>query len=549
MYFEGCYYPTDKSNPSAKTPEEAKENPSGLDYSCIYCKEHGICFTTVGGDTMVVKPCSICAMNNGGVWGWSKNEDGTYEKIKTSGIIPGNDGITDVILSHTTIPPKREYEPLMEEIILGYVQYALYCHLKWEDIMDFKEGPSKEHGRPSNSYYRLGKGSVWHWWKLIRLGGLISAPGWEGDEDIFDSKLPKRFCKLLKEILSIVRSPGRNESWEDFWKTEVEPVDVCCIYSYVMKRVLDRHVDRNVYYSSNQRHVGVTEEAYKCEDYKVTDYVSTTFDLMSNPDTVPYCERGIAWIFDHVDPKFYGNPDFPLCDPRDVAEHFYVSYFDEVNGRYTHIQKVLEVHEHDIFGTSLKLIINETHDWFIDSNICTILAYMNNIPSILNQRWLTVRMRMVDEVLIDINNHISLEEYIHHSVLCQLTYQAESTSPIQRQRINYVIDDYTSEYEFRVNFDSENTWELPILDPETESFNNEYPFLIGAPPFRVNISNIEYEVDDGDEKEINDEKNKKIRDHLMGVQMIIEEDVKDHVNEGTYLKIMDKLKDIYTELN
>ena len=93
---------------------------------------------------------------------------------------------------------------------------------------------------------------------------------------------------------------------------------------------------------------------------------------MSNPDTVPYCERGIAWIFDHVDPKFYGNPDFPLCDPRDVAEHFYVSYFDEVNGRYTHIQKVLEVHEHDIFGTSLKLIINETHDWFIDSNTCTI---------------------------------------------------------------------------------------------------------------------------------------------------------------------------------
>ena len=77
----------------------------------------------------------------------------------------------------------------------------------------------------------------------------------------------------------------------------------------------------------------------------------------------------------------------------------------------------------------------------------------------------------------------------------------------------------------------------------------EYSFLIGAPPFRVNISNIEYEVDDGDDKEINDEKNKKIRDHLMGFQMIIEEDVKDHVNEGTYLKIMDKLKDIYTELN
>ena len=181
MIFETLHFPTKNMNPSSKTPKEAKENPLGLDYSCEYCNKYGVRFGDHTDDIFIVTPCSICAMNNGGVWGWDKKEDGIYEKIKTNGMLPGNDGISDVLLSHTADPPKRVYEPLMEEIILGYVQHALYFHLKWEDIMDFEEGPSKEHGRPSNSFYRLGKGNVWHWWKLIRLGGIVSAPEWVGE--------------------------------------------------------------------------------------------------------------------------------------------------------------------------------------------------------------------------------------------------------------------------------------------------------------------------------------------------------------------------------
>ena len=530
MIFEGSYYPTDRLNPSAKTPEEAKENPSGLDYSCKYCKKYGICFRDHTDDIFVVTPCSICAMNNGGVWGWEKNEDGTYEKIKTNGMLPGNDGITDVILSHMTNPPRREYEPLMEEIILGYVQHALYCHLKWEDIMDFKEGASKDHGRTSNSFYRLGKGDVWHWWKLISLGSVISSPHWDGDSDIFTSKLPKRFCKVLKEILSIVKTYDRNESWDEFWKTEVEPVDVAIIYNYVMKKVLDRHVDRNKYYDT-----GFPERAYKCEDYGVIDYVRADFKLMEEPDTIPYCERGIAWIFDHVDPEYYGNPTFPLCDPRDVAEHFYVNYFKDVDGRFRHVQEVLEIHEHDIFGTSLNMIIHETHVWFIDINVCEIVPFSYDISSIMNQRWNGIKDYLSEALLFD----VSIEKYIHHSVLCKLTYQPLN---INASREYYTTSDYTSEYNFRVNFEtSDNIWTIPnpvyqIVDmSEIETVN-------------INIPGIEYEVDD-DENELSGEKNKKIRDHLMGFQMIIEEDVKDHVNEGTYLKIMDKLKDVYTELN
>ena len=537
MIFEGSYYPTSKMNPAAETPEKAKVIHEGLDYSCHYCKKYGICFKTNDNenDNIVVKPCSICAMNNGGVWGWEKNEDGTYEKIKTNGMLPGKDSITDVILSHTATPPRREYEPLIEEIILGYVQHGLYFHLKWEDIMDFKEGASKNHGRASNSFYRKGYGDVWHWWKLIRINGIVSDdPIYDNSEDVFDPELPKRFCKVLKEILSNIGIDDGIDRWEDFWKTEIDPITVTFIYKYVMKRVLDRHVDRNNYYDTYEGYV--PEEAYKCEDYGISDYVSETFEGMSILDTVPYCERGISWIFDHVDPEYYGNPIFPLCDPREVAEHFYVYFFKDVDGQFKHVQEVLEIHEHDIFGASLKLIINETHDWFIHDNICTILSYINSIPSVLNRRWSTIKEYINNELI----TNIPLEQYIHHSTLCQLTYQCETTSNIQREKLNYVSNDYTCEYEFRVNFTLDNTW----IPPNYETV----PYLIETIEDDLNEqSTIEYEVDNND-TEISDEKKMKIRDNLMEFQDIIYNDVKDKIIDKTYLKIMDKLNDVYKEL-
>lgn len=572
MIFEGSYYPTSKMKPCAETPEKAKEINEGFDYSCRYCKKYGICFTTNDGDIMVVKPCSICAMNNGGVWGWTENEDGTYEKIKTNGMLPGNDSITDVILSHTATPPRREYEPLMEEIILGYIQYGLYFHLKWEDIMDFKEGASKYHGRTSNSFYRMGNGDAWQWWKLIRLGGIKSVhPCWDEAEDVFNSELPKRFCKVLKEILSNIGIQFHFgvETWDDFWKTEIDPITLAFVYKYVMKRVLDRHVDRNSYYNTYGE--PVSEGAYKCEDYGVIDYVSTSFEQMSI-HTVPYCERGITWIFDHVDPEYYGNPTFPLCNPREFAEHFYVSYFKDVDGRFKYVHEVLEIHEHDIFGTSLNLIINEKHDWFTHEGICTILTYISNIPQVLNRRWSTLKTYMNDEI----NTDISLEQYIHHSTLCQLTYQCENTLNVQRESLNYSINDYNLEYEFRVNFAIDNRWKFPInlvehesVEPMQDGSTIEYEVDTGSLDWDeagepddsdINLDYseggstasapvLEYENDgEGDDIELNGEKKVKIRDKLMEFQDIIENDVKDKIKEGTYLKIMDKLKEVYTEL-
>ena len=539
MLFEGSYYPTSKMNPSAETPDKSKENPDGINYYCEYCNKYGECLTVQEGEsTIIVKPCTICAMDNGGVWGWKENEDETYEKIKTNGFLPGNDGISDVLLSHTPNTPKREYEPLMEEIILGYVQHGLYCHLRWEDIMDFEEGSSKNHGRPSNSFYRLGKGEVWHWWKLIRLGSVISSPSCEGTDDIFKSKLPKRFCKVLKEILTISHLRHRNEPWDEFWKTEIEPIDVTILYKNVMKKVLDRHVDACIYNETGIiPHRTIQEETYKCENYGIIDYVISDFELMGAPETIPSCERGIAWIFAHVDPDYYGNPSSPLPDPREYSEHIYVSYYKNINGRITCTQEILEIHDHDIFGTSLKMVIHETHDFYINEDICTLIPYSYDITSIFNQTWIRIKDYLSNYMggFPGRFNDIPLEKYIHNSVLCHLTYQE---TDINSSRDYYNTCDYSSEYTFRVNFEIDNTWTNP---------NPESSIVLMSEIETITIPQVEYEIETDDE-EITNEKNKKIKNHLMKIQEIIDDEVKSIVIEGTYLKIMDKLKDVYTEL-
>ena len=75
MNIDGCFYPTNKMNPSADTPEN-KENPQDLDYTCMYCEQYGIKYfnESLEDEYIVVMPCSICAMNNGGVWGWKKEK-------------------------------------------------------------------------------------------------------------------------------------------------------------------------------------------------------------------------------------------------------------------------------------------------------------------------------------------------------------------------------------------------------------------------------------------------------------------------------------------
>ena len=135
------------------------------------------------------------------------------------------------------------------------------------------------------------------------------------------------------------------------------------------------------------------------------------------------------------------------------------------------------------------------------------------------------------------DNIITLEEFIQHSVISELTYQEIDTN-ITEPAFN--LSDYSIEYNFRVEFLRNNgAWNPPNPNDTYVDFEN-IEFEIYAPNNNIE----EYEVEE-DNDEISDEKKKELRDNLMKLQNIIEEDVKEEVSEGVYLKMMDNLKDFY----
>ena len=102
------------------------------------------------------------------------------------------------------------------------------------------------------------------------------------------------------------------------------------------------------------------------------------------------------------------------------------------------------------------------------------------------------------------------------------------------------VDVHQNLINFRVEFLRNNgSWNPPNPNDTYVDFEN-IEFEIYAPQ----ESTHEYEVEE-DNGEITGEKKKELRDNLMKLQNIIEEDVKEKVVEGTYLKIMDNLKHFY----
>ena len=91
----------------------------------------------------VNQPCTICAMANNGFWGWDSEENfGKKEHlIEQNGVLPGKCGIIDVFYENYSMNNRVASD---EQIILGFVQYALYNHLKWEDLL--KPGAVSERG-------------------------------------------------------------------------------------------------------------------------------------------------------------------------------------------------------------------------------------------------------------------------------------------------------------------------------------------------------------------------------------------------------------------
>ena len=105
-------------------PRDGCQMIDSTKFRCMKCIQYGV----VNSEEMRVEPCTICAMANGGAWGW---EDGHYGdpkySFKTNGCPPGRDSITDVLSNHD-VDPDNDWFITDEEVVLGFAQYALYNH-------------------------------------------------------------------------------------------------------------------------------------------------------------------------------------------------------------------------------------------------------------------------------------------------------------------------------------------------------------------------------------------------------------------------------------
>ena len=111
-------------------PREGCQMIDSTRYRCVNCIQYG----GINSEEMRIVPCTICAMANGGAWGWEKNHYGDpRHSDKTNGNPPGKDSITDVFSNHN-VDPEKEWFFTDEEVVLGFAQYALYNHYKCNDF-------------------------------------------------------------------------------------------------------------------------------------------------------------------------------------------------------------------------------------------------------------------------------------------------------------------------------------------------------------------------------------------------------------------------------
>ena len=76
--------------------EDPREGCQMIDSSRFRCQKC-IVYGLVNNEEQRLDPCTICAMTNGGAWGWEGGHYGDPKySFKTNGCPPGRDSITDV---------------------------------------------------------------------------------------------------------------------------------------------------------------------------------------------------------------------------------------------------------------------------------------------------------------------------------------------------------------------------------------------------------------------------------------------------------------------
>jgi hypothetical protein len=426
-------------------------------------------------------PCVVCAMANGGAWGWKEGHKGEKEHLlKSNGQVPGNSGIEDILSGHSH-EPWSNWDVSDEEVVLGFVQYGLYNHHTWEEIIDVGEGPSRNRpSLPPSSYLNQSSDRYkdnWYWWKVIPYSVV----------------LPKRLIKVMKEMLkdytegseipedrqNLAGREYEEGTWEYLFETYIEPAHVVHLFIKTLKRVLQRNIgefDGHNTITNFHKHKKIPRaisqllysdeslEWLACSNSQMDNEITSSGE---NEGRVHYLVRGTGDIFEEG---------------------------------YDHT--VLNILDRDIFGTCLMNVIG--YDWkqfrsFNRDGIILDTLERPPSPDDLNILWRK-------------NNYRELYEDVYKKITFQITEGVFTSYPEQH------LDDYDCEESFRL-----------LINTFREEYENE--------------DESDDESDDEEEKKSID--TKEIITKLQEFEEIIDEDVKEKVSENVYKVMLEKLHEVY----
>ena len=465
-------------------------------YYCEKCQKYGETKYNYSGEEMRTIPCTVCAMQFGGTWVGCGNMNGT---------LPGICSVESLISENPEdVMDGEESQALDHQVILGFVQFALYNHLKWSDILDLEEGKSKdrpkcppEEYRQPHDYEEIHQYSKnWYWWKIIPHG----------------TKLPKRLVKILKEILQgftmmeITCSNSRvylpkniqlkynyvledyEPSWEDdFWNTYVEPQHVAFIFAQCTKEILKRFTDEN------------------------TEFTRLNLGNIGEEDII---------LHDLQDPNL--KAPWQLIQAMEWRDQFMDSRLTE---RYqaqcfTFMGEYLNITDRHVFGCSIQDVINYDSEFRDITNITRNSFIQTVAEAEAGVEW---RSRLWNTNFVAHNNSemYAFWKLPHYYLVFN---DRHNWTP---RNIEGVLTDWELEYEFTYrpeDFDHLNSGGATFTDEEYDI--NDY---------------IEFESEDEE-----DDSNKEKKDKLKEIMELIEDlKEKEKMNEGEYLEISGKMKEMY----
>ena len=464
-------------------PREGCQMIDSTRYRCKKCIQYGI----INSDEMRAEPCTICAMANGGAWGW---EDGHYGdpkySFKTNGYPPGRDSITDVLSNHD-IDPDNDWFITDEEVVLGFAQYALYNHYKWKDILDLGKGVSKHRtGIPPMSYLQPPEDNMdyhWYWWKIIPYGVVLP----KRLRNVLEKQLVQYQLEMVNSELFVPKTHQlkgdrelSDDIWETFWDTYVEPGHVAHLFSLTLKTILEICIP----------HTSIRESQRGWFNQELNSFSIVEHQEIEECN-LPECDK--LWAYLCCPSRFTENTKYFILRGEGLL----------FNDNYSEGERILRILDRDIFGTYLTDVITYScrNAFYRRENI---MSHSHSIKDLWNT----------------LNNDIFSLSFDVTKNIC-----IESTDWFE-ERLTYVqlMDDYGNERFFR-----EDNYNIIVRD---NGDDNEYHV-------------IEYEINTNSEEDNIHEWTEHIN-KLKELQMIVDGDgVKDKVDEGIYLELMNGLGELY----